>query len=131
MKYEDMKRYDQRSILMPILIKLLQNLGGKTTRKELRNEIKSSVKEIPEEFIDETRPAKNGGTYRPFDFVFNFGVANLEMAGFIKRPNRGEIILTEKVEPVIVKILMLKEIFTHFLTQCGKNAVQIRKIVIK
>ena len=96
MKYEDMKRYDQRSILMPILIKLLQNLGGKTTRKELRNEIKSSVKEIPEEFIDETRPAKNGGTYRPFDFVFNFGVANLEMAGFIKRPNRGEIILTEK-----------------------------------
>lgn len=96
MKFEQMKRGEQERILMPILIKLLQNLGGAASRKELRNEIKASANEIPEAFIDLTRPSKNGGVFYPFNFVYNFSITNLEMAGFLTCPKRGELALTEK-----------------------------------
>lgn len=96
MKFEDMKRIDQQKMLMPILIKLLQNLGGKSSRKELKNEIKTSVREIPEWIIDETKQGKNGRTYHPFNFIFNFSITNLQMAGFLNCPQRGQLALTEK-----------------------------------
>ncbi|MCG7656764.1 restriction endonuclease [Wielerella bovis] len=96
MKFEEMKRDEQYRILMPIVIKLLQNLGGKASRKELRDEIKTSADEIPEAFIDKTKPAKNGGVFYPFNFIYNFSITNLEMAGFLTCPQRGEVALTEK-----------------------------------
>lgn len=96
MKFKQLKRNEQEEMLMPILIKLLQNLGGEASRQELKHEIKTSVHEIPESVIDETRPTKNGGLYHPFNFVFNFSITHLEMAGFLTRPERGMLALTEK-----------------------------------
>lgn len=96
MKFENMKRSEKERVLLPILIRLLQNLGGKSSRQELKNEIKTSVHEIPEWIIDETKPAQNGGVYHPFDKVFDFSIATLEKAGFLSFPLRGELVLTEK-----------------------------------
>lgn len=97
MKFEEMSRKQQESFLMPILIKTLQNLGGSVQKKELIKELKESVTEIPEYVIDEVKPRKRrDGTYRPFYFVLNFSIANLEMAGFLTRPQRGTITLTQK-----------------------------------
>lgn len=97
MKFEEMSRKQQESFLMPILIKTLQNLGGSVQKKELIKELKESVTEIPEYVIDEVKPRKRrDGTYRPFYFVLNFSIANLEMAGFLTRPQRGIITLTQK-----------------------------------
>lgn len=96
MKFEEMKRTEQERILMPILIKVLQNLGGKATRKELKHEIKASVTEIPENFIDKTKLAKSGRLYQPFNFLLNFSITNLEMAEFLTCPQRGEVVLTAK-----------------------------------
>lgn len=97
MKFEEMSRKQQESFLMPILIKTLQNLGGSVQKKELIKELKESVTEIPEYVIDEIKPRKRrDGTYRPFYFVLNFSIANLEMAGFLTRPQRGTITLTQK-----------------------------------
>lgn len=91
-----MNRKQQESFLMPILIKLLRNLGGECTRKTLREELRVSVTEIPENVIDETRPSKDGGTFRPFDFVFNFSIKRLFLSGFFSLPQRSIITLTQK-----------------------------------
>lgn len=95
MQFDEMSRAQQERALMPILLKVLQDLGAQATRKELKNELRIS-NEIFEKVIDEIRPAKNGGTYHPFDFVFNFSITNLEMAGFLTCPKRSEIQLTTK-----------------------------------
>ncbi|VEE08136.1 EcoKMrr [Neisseria animalis] len=112
---------------MPILIKLLQNLGGKASRKELKHEIKTSVHEIPESVIDETRPAKNGGLYHPFNFVFNFSIINLEMAGFVTFPERGVVALTEKGRMCQVERLDIEEIYTLSRPQWEKRSAKRKK----
>lgn len=97
MKFEKMSRKQQEAFLMPILIKTLQNLGGEAQKKDLLKELRESVTEIPESVIDEIKPRKKSeGTYRPFNFVLNFSITNLEMAGFLIRPQRGLIVLTQK-----------------------------------
>lgn len=90
-------RKEKENFLMPILIKLLQNLGGKTTRAELKEEIRTSVSEISEDAINEFKISKkNGKPWKPFDFVFNFSISNLEFSGYLTCPKRGELLLTEK-----------------------------------
>lgn len=97
MKFEAMNRKQQEAFLMPILVKILQNLGGEAQKKELIKELKESVNQIPEYIIEETKPRnKRDGTYRPFYFVLNFSITNLEMAGFLTRPQRGVLVLTQK-----------------------------------
>lgn len=59
--------------------------------------MRESATEIPEAVIDEIKLRKKSeGTYRPFNFVLNFSITNLEMAGFLTRPQRGIIVLTQK-----------------------------------
>lgn len=92
-----MSRKQQEAFLMPILIKTLQNLGGEVQKKDLLKDLRESATEIPEAVIDEIKLRKKSeGTYRPFNFVLNFSITNLEMAGFLTRPQRGIIVLTQK-----------------------------------
>ncbi|WP_439236282.1 restriction endonuclease [Lonepinella koalarum] len=107
--FSHLSRRKQQDILMPIIIKLLQNLGGKASREELRNEIKTSQNGIPEDFIDEVKLSKNGREYRPFNFVFNFSISNLEFSGFLFRPERGQFQLTEKGRACNSSVLCVKE----------------------
>lgn len=113
MLFEDMSRSQQERMLMPILLKTLQELGGQATRNEIKNELRNS-EVIPEETIDKTRPAKNGSSYRPFDFVFNFSITNLEMAGFLTCPKRGDVQLTTKgIMQDLEKLNIDKDIYAY------------------
>ena len=89
MRYESLNKKGQEDFLMPILIQLLQNLGGKATREELKDELRNSNFDI-EDAIDEVRISKkNGKPWKPFDFVFNFSIANLEFSGFLTCPKKS------------------------------------------
>lgn len=112
MQFEDMSRSQQERFLMPILLKTLQELGGQATRNEIKNELRNSD-EISEEAIDKTRPSKNG-TYYPFNFVFNFSITNLEMAGFLTCPKRGDVQLTTKgIMQDLTKLDIDKDIYAY------------------
>ncbi|MBS6008914.1 MAG: Mrr restriction system protein [Haemophilus parahaemolyticus] len=112
MQFEDMSRSQQERFLMPILLKTLQELGGQATRNEIKNELRNSD-EISEEAIDKTRPSKNG-IYHPFNFVFNFSITNLEMAGFLTCPKRGDVQLTTKgIMQDLTKLDIDKDIYAY------------------
>lgn len=114
MGFDKLSRNEKERILMPILIRLLQNLGGKATRNELRTEIKTSVDEIPEQVVDEIKVRKNGRFYQPFNFLFNFSIINLEMAGYLRYPQKGMIALTEKGRMCDISLLNVDEdIYTY------------------
>lgn len=112
MQFENMSRSQQERFLMPILLKTLQELGGQATRNEIKNELRNSD-EISEEAIDKTRPSKNG-IYHPFNFVFNFSITNLEMAGFLTCPKRGDVQLTTKgIMQDLTKLDIDKDIYAY------------------
>lgn len=95
--FKQLSRKEKERFLLPVIIRLMQNLGGKTTRKELLEEIRKNIKEIPEEVLDETRlSTKRNGTFKPFDIFFNISLKTLELALFVCFPDRGLIELTEK-----------------------------------
>lgn len=77
--------------MFPIL-KELKNVGGQITTKELRKLVVMNTEEIPENILSEAKVSAKGRTYIPF----NFALTNMEMAGFLKRPKRGVVELTEK-----------------------------------
>ena len=97
MNFRDMAKYEKQDFLLPIIIKALQNLGGKATKQELKEEIRiSAADQIPEDVIDEVRISKNGSEWKPFDMTFSFALTNLKFSDFVSSPKRGEIALTEK-----------------------------------
>ena len=94
--FVEMKRKEQEAFLMPPILNELKKLGGQATTKELRKAVVMNTEEIPENILFETKMSSKGNSYNPFNYSFNFSLANLEMADFVKRPNRGVIELTEK-----------------------------------
>lgn len=91
-----MKRKEQEAFLMFPILKELKNVGGQITTKELRKLVVMNTAGIPENILSESKMSAKGYTYTPFNFPFNFALTNMEMAGFLKRPKRGVIELTEK-----------------------------------
>ena len=94
--FVEMKRKEQEAFLMSPILNELKKLGGQATTKELRKAVVMNTEEIPENILSETKISSKGNSYNPFNYPFNFALANLEMADFVKRPNRGVIELTEK-----------------------------------
>lgn len=94
--FENLKRNEQSEILKPEIIRVLRDLGGQASRKEIRNELKTSSDKIPEEYIDFRKEGKNGQLFSPFLFPFNFAIKEFEVANFITMPKRGYVKLTEK-----------------------------------
>lgn len=94
-KFEDLSRREQESLTMPEIIKSLRKLGGRALTKNIREDILTRDNVIPESFIAKKAISRQSGReYRPFAYVFNFSVRNLEFAGFLTRPKRGEVELT-------------------------------------
>lgn len=87
---------EDRELVMNEIIKSLFRLNGQGTRKEIKTDLAKNSSVITKQDIDNTRPAKDGKTYKPFDFVFNYAVIYLEKAGYVKRLSRSSIILTDK-----------------------------------
>ncbi|WP_440894992.1 restriction endonuclease [Amphibacillus sp. Q70] len=94
--FEELSRSEQSNILKPEIIKILRELGGIASRKEIINELKTTSENIPEEYIDYRKQGKNGKLFSPFVFPFNFSIKEFELAGFLITPKRGYVELTEK-----------------------------------
>lgn len=85
------------NLIMGEVLKAMQTLGGRVTRKEVKREIRDHSKVIAEEQVDEIRKSKKTGSeYHPFDFRFNFAVKHLIAAGFIDTEDNHKLELSEK-----------------------------------
>lgn len=82
--------------LKPELMRVMKELGGYASKKEIIQELKTSSETISEEYIDFRKEGRKGNKYRPFDFVYNFSMKEFEAAGYFKKPKRGYVELTEK-----------------------------------
>lgn len=95
-EFEDLSRRKQEILVMPEIIKSLRKLGGRALTKSIREDILTRDNVIPEAFITrEVVSQQSGHKYRPFAFIFNFSVKNLEFSDFLTRPKRGEVELTK------------------------------------
>lgn len=94
-KFEKLSQREQESLIMPEIIKSLRKLGGRELTKNIREDILMRDNVIPESFITKKTTSQRGREYRPFDYVFNFSVRNLDFSGFLTRPKRGEVGLTK------------------------------------
>lgn len=95
-KFENLSRREQEGLTMPEIIKSLRKLGGRALTKNIREDILIRDNVIPESFITQKVASQQSGReYRPFAYIFNFSVKNLEFAGFLTRPKRGEVELTK------------------------------------
>lgn len=85
------------NLIMFEVLKAMQALGGRVTRKEVKREIRDHSEAISEEQVDEVkRSKKTGTTYHPFDYRFNFAVKHLIDADFIDTEDNRNLELSEK-----------------------------------
>lgn len=92
------------NLIMCEVLKAMQTLGGRVTRKEVKREIRDHSDVITEEQVDEIRKSKKTGSeYHPFDFRFNFAVKHLIAAGFINTEDNRKLELSEKGRMVDLK----------------------------
>lgn len=94
-EFNDLTRRDQEKYLMLPIITELKQLGGQATTNEVKRGLVEGDYNIPETELTNTKTGKNG-SYRPFDFPFNFAITNLVMAEYLERPQRGLVVLTPK-----------------------------------
>lgn len=94
-EFNDLTRRDQEKFLMLPIITELKQLGGQATTNEIKRGLVEGDYNIPETELTKTKKGKNG-SYKPFDFPFNFALTNLAMAGYLERPQRGLVVLTPK-----------------------------------
>ena len=94
-EFNDLTRRDQEKFLMLPIITELKQLGGQATTNEINRGLVEGDYNIPETELTKTKKGKNG-SYKPFDFPFNFALTNLAMAGYLERPQRGLVVLTPK-----------------------------------
>lgn len=71
-------------------LKVMQTLGGKMTRKEIRSEIRDNSDVFSEDEVDEVKVSKKSGAkYHPFQYLFNHAVKKLIKSGyFVTEDNR-------------------------------------------
>ncbi|MCF1783904.1 MAG: restriction endonuclease [Lactobacillus mulieris] len=94
--FDELTRQEQEAYLMLPIVNALKKLGGEASTTEVKKVVINSDENIPETALTKIVTSSKGNTFRPFDFPFNFAVTNLEMAGVLKRPKRGYIVLTHK-----------------------------------
>lgn len=94
-EFDDLTRRDQEAYLMLPIITELRRLGGQAATNEVKRGLVEGDYELPETELTNTKIGKSG-PYKPFDFPFNFAIANLILAEYLERPKRGTVVLTRK-----------------------------------
>lgn len=85
------------NLIMVEVLKAMQALGGRVTRKEVKREIRDHSEVISEEQVDKVKKSKKtGATYHPFDYRFNFAVKHLITTGFVITEDNRNLELSEK-----------------------------------
>lgn len=109
MDFEKIGQHKQEMVTIPEIIKIMRQFGGNATTSKVKTELLSQENDIPEEFITLVKISKNGQKYKPFDYVFNFSITNLELSNFINRPKRGMVELTKKGRVVDLASLNIED----------------------
>lgn len=94
--FTNMNRQDQQAYLMKPIIDELKQVGGQATTRDLKRAVVEREENIPENILTMYKTSRNGRKYLPFNYAFNFAISNLIMAGMLKRPKQGIVVLTEK-----------------------------------
>ncbi|MEE6716671.1 restriction endonuclease [Schleiferilactobacillus harbinensis] len=95
--FPELPRKQQEAELFRMIIEVLRQEGGRALARDIIQVLLESDNGIPEAYITEQRPTKDGQhMYQPFLFPFNFAASNLVFAKLITRPARGELELTKE-----------------------------------
>lgn len=101
------------NLIMIEVLKAMQTLGGRVTRKEVKREIRDHSEVISEEKVDEVKKSKKtGAPYRPFDYRFNFAVKHLITTGFIFTEDNRNLELSEKGRTVKLEDFDLRAVLS-------------------
>ena len=94
MNFENMSDRDKEKTLMPMILTVLQELGGEASRSDVR----AAVLDMSDDIASYATMTKSGktGEYRPFDFKFNFAVKTLSFAGYLICDRSRPLRLTDK-----------------------------------
>lgn len=84
-------------LIKPIL-KVLQDAGGQLERSEIKERIADLDDQIAEYAEAVKTSKKTGGTYKEFNFKFNFAIKDLLFNDFVKFSHASPVVLTEKGE---------------------------------
>lgn len=94
--YNDLTRIQQEKYLLLPILNELKKIGGSGSTTEIKKTLVENNEYLPEDVLTETKVSSKGNEYRPFDFPYNFAIANLCAKDYIDRPKRGYIKLTKK-----------------------------------
>jgi restriction system protein len=82
-------------LLMPLVIKLLQDNGGELTKEEIAKLLSEQYREW-NDYINTVNVSKNNGReWKPWYFTINFTLKHLKLAGFLTTPRKQPVKLTE------------------------------------
>ncbi|MCF1684234.1 Mrr restriction system protein [Tetragenococcus halophilus] len=91
------KSIERENLIMHEALSAMRSLGGQTTRKEIRREIREHSDKISEQIVDEQRTSKKSGfKYHPFLYRFNFAIKYLIAADFINTEDNRNLELSGK-----------------------------------
>lgn len=86
---------ENENLLMPLIIKLLQDNGGELTKQELERQIANENDEWNRYVSHFKKSSKPGGKdWRPFDFTVNYSLKHLKLAGYVEFKRMAPIKLT-------------------------------------
>lgn len=111
--FKNLTNARKEKALVPMILKVLQDSGGKMLRNEIIEKISELNDGVAQFAAQEFYSKKTGEKYKKFAFNFNFALKNLLLAEFINRKDKNpEIILTKKGQNVdLEKFDVEKEVY--------------------
>ena len=118
---ESIDKYKRQRVGKYIL-KALQSLGGSANRGKIKEEIASDEEiDLSYNQVFGSVISKNGGSYVPFNYDFNYSIKELLLCEYVENYSRGDdITLTEKGRATDYKLFPNKE-EEQFLDNYWKN----------
>lgn len=94
--YKSLNQLDREKYIIPLILKALQNLGGESSRNDIKKEMSELDPDLAPAIEEVKTSTKNSGTFHPFDFRFNFAIKTLMFAGYLTYERAHPIQLTDK-----------------------------------
>ena len=101
--YEKLGIIEVEKLLIPAIIKYLQENGGEASRREIKDALIANDDDIARFSQITKRSKKTGSEWAPFEYRANFSIKNLAIAGIVEAPRRGNITLTDKGSEINLK----------------------------
>lgn len=114
MNFSGLSRKEKEKALMLSILETLQEFGGQSERTEIKENIISQNDDIAEFANKKFTSKKTGNTYSKFEFVFNFALKNLMIAGFLEYTKRNPIVTltTKGMDVDLEKINIEQDIYS-------------------